>query len=333
MKAVVIEQYGGPEVMRWGDADRPSLGAGEILVRVRAAGVNQADLTARANRYPERTPVPGIYFYPFRSLPAIPGIEIAGEVVELGPGVTRWNIGDRVCGIAGSGGYAEYARMLDWVAMPIPAGLDFVAGAAIPVAFLTSWLALSELINLRRGETLLVHAVGAGVGQALVQLGKLIGARVIGTEIVAEKIARAKALGLDAGCNSREEDFVAWALRETEGRGVDAVVDTLGGPVFAASLRALALNGRIVPLSTTLGATPEIELGQLIGKHLAVFGMSTAAMLTPDRVRRFQREVLSAFPALLTPVVDRTFPMAEAAEAHRYLAAGAHFGKVVLTLP
>lgn len=332
MKAVLIDQYGGPEVMRWGDAERPTPGPGEILVRVRAAGVNQADLTARANRYPERTPVPGIYFYPFRSLPAIPGIEVAGEVVERGPGVTRWSLGDRVCGISGTGGYAEYARMLEWVAMPVPDGLDFVAGAAIPVAFLTAWLAICELMNVRRGETLLVHAVGAGVGQAMVQLGALVGARVIGTEIAPEKLERAKALGLSAGCNSREEDFVAWAVRETDGRGVDAVVDTLGGPVFAGSLRALALNGRIVPLSTTLGATSEVELGQIIGKHLAVFGMSTAAMLTPDRIRRFGREVLSAIPSVLTPVVDRVFAMDEAAEAHRYLAAGRHFGKVVLSL-
>ena len=332
MKAVLIDRYGGPEELRWGEAERPSPAPGEILVRVRAAGVNQADLTARANRYPERTPVPGIYFYPLRSLPAIPGIEIAGEVAELGLGVTRWKVGDRVCGISGSGGYAEYARMLEWVAMPIPDGLDFVAGAAIPVAFLTAWLAICELMNVRRGETLLVHAVGAGVGQAMVQLGTLLGARVIGTEIAAEKLERAAALGLAAGCNSREQDFVAWALDQTAGRGVDAVVDTLGGAVFAGSLRALALNGRIVPLSTTLGATPEIELGQIIGKHLSVFGMSMAAVLTPDRIARFRREVLSAVPSLLRPVVDRSFPMADAAESHRYLAAGAHFGKIVLTL-
>jgi NADPH:quinone reductase-like Zn-dependent oxidoreductase len=165
-----------------------------------------------------------------------------------------------------------------------------------------------------------------------VQLGTLIGARVIGTEIAPEKLERAAALGLAAGCNTREHDFIAWAIDQTGGRGVDAVVDTLGGPVFAGSLRALAMNGRIVPLSTTLGGTPEIELGQIIGKHVSVFGMSTAAMLTPDRITRFRREVLSAFPAQLTPIVDRTFPMADAAESHRYLAAGAHFGKIVLTL-
>ncbi|MFN8533590.1 MAG: zinc-binding dehydrogenase [Dehalococcoidia bacterium] len=332
MKAVLVDRYGGPEVMRWGEVERPEAGPGEVLVRVFAAGVNQADLTARANRYPERTPVPGIYFYPFRSLPAVPGIEAAGTVEAVGPGVTRWKVGDRICGITGTGAYAEYARMLDWVAMPIPEGVDFVQAASIPVAFLTAWLAICELMRVRRGETLLIHAVGAGVGQAMVQLGTLIGARVLGTEIAQDKLERAATLGMVAGCNSRDQDFVAWVLDQTGGRGVDAIVDTLGGPVFAGSLRALALNGRVVPLSVTLGPTPEIELGQIIGKHLTVSGMSMAAVLTPDRIRRFTQEVLSTIPALLQPVVDRAFPVSDAPESHRYLAAGAHFGKVVLAI-
>ncbi|GIW10014.1 MAG: zinc-binding dehydrogenase [Chloroflexi bacterium] len=333
MRAIVIDQYGEPEVMRWGEVPTPEPAPGEILVRVQAAGVNQADLTARAGRYPERLPVPGIYFYPLRTLPAVVGIEAAGVVAALGPGARGWQVGDRVCGFTGSGAYAEYATMLDWVALPIPEGMSFVEGAAIPVAFLTAWLALCELMNVRRGETLLVHAVGAGVGQAMVQLGVLLGARVIGTEAVDEKLERAAALGLAAGCNARQQDFVAWALEQTGGRGVDALVDTLGGPVFAASLRALALNGRLVPLSTSLGGTPEIELGQIIGKHLKVFGMSAAAMLSPDRIARFRREVLSALPTLLRPVVDRVFPIEQAAAAHRYLAGATHFGKVVLALP
>lgn len=332
MKAVLIDQYGGPEVMRWGEASAPEPGPGEVLVRVHAAGVNQADMTARANRYPARTAVPGIYFYPFRSLPAIPGIEIAGVVESLGEGVTRWQPGDRVCGISGTGAYAEYARMLEWVAMPIPEGIGFVEAASIPVAFLTAWIAISELMNVRRGETLLIHAVGAGVGQAMVQFGALIGAWVLGTEIAADKLERAAALGMQAGCDSRTTDFVAWAMEQTGGRGVDAIVDTLGGPVFAANLRALALHGRMVPLSTSLGPASEIEIGQIIGKYLRIFGMSTAAVLSPGRIRRFTGEVLTAMPSLLKPVVDRTFPMADAPDAHRYLAAGQHFGKVVLEL-
>lgn len=331
MKAVTISQFGGPEVLEVRDMPEPVAGPGEILVNVAAAGVNQADMTARAGRYLERTPVPGVHFYPLKTFPGVLGVELAGTVAALGPGVTKWKVGDRVCGIGATGAYAGQARMMDWAAMPVPDGISLVEAASVPIAFLTVWIAFRELADVRRGDTVLIQAVGAGVGQAAVQFTHLLGARVLGTEISDEKLEKAAKIGLDAGCNALKQDFVAWVQEQTGGVGVDAIIDTLGAAVFNQNLAAMAKEGRLVCLSTATGAEPTIELGRIIGNHLRVFGMSTAAMMTPDRIRRFSREVLSVMPGQLRPVIDRVFPLEEAAEAHRYLAGANHFGKIVLT--
>jgi NADPH:quinone reductase-like Zn-dependent oxidoreductase len=331
VKAVTISRFGGPEVLEIGEVEEPVAGPGEILVDVAAAGVNQADMTARAGRYLERTPVPGVHFYPLKTFPGVLGVELSGTVAALGPGVTQWKIGDRVCGIGATGAYAEKARMMAWAAMPVPEGISLVEAASIPIAFLTVWIAFRELADVRRGDTVLVQAVGAGVGQAAVQFTHLLGARVLGTEISDEKLEKAAGIGLDAGCNAARQDFVAWVMEQTNGVGVDAIIDTLGAAVFNQNLAALSKEGRLVCLSTATGAEPTIELGRIIGNHLKVYGMSTAAMMTPDRIRRFSREVLSVMPGQLRPVIDSTYSLSDAADAHRYLAGAAHFGKIVLT--
>jgi putative PIG3 family NAD(P)H quinone oxidoreductase len=341
MRAVIITRPGGPEVLEIRDVPEPVPGPGEVLVRVRAAGLNRADILQRKGHYPA----------PAGSPQDIPGLEYAGQVAALGPPapapVRRWSVGDRVMGLVGGGACAEglVAHADTLLAAPpdlpgltpspgAPAADPLVTAAAIPEAFLTAYDALVLQLGMRAGETVLIHAVSSGVGTAAVQLARAWGARTIGTSRSAEKLERAAPLGLDVAVDTSREDFEEVVRRETGGRGVDLVLDLVGGPVLEGNLRALARRGRMIVVGLTAGRTAPLDLGVVLNKRLTIVGTAMRSRELAEKVavaRAFERDVLSRFAAgELRPVLDRVFPMARIAEAHRVMEANAHFGKLVL---
>jgi NADPH2:quinone reductase len=324
VKAVVIVRAGGPEVLELREVPAPRPGVHEILVRVHAAGINRADILQRVGRYP---PPPG-------AVPDVPGLEYGGEVLELGVGASAWKVGDRVMGLVPAGAYAELVAVNEAVAMRVPAGWSMDAAAAVPEAFITAHDALFGQMGLRAGERVLVHAVGSGVGTAAVQLAKAFGARTFGTSRTATKLARAKALGLDVPINSSTEDVAEAVKRRTEGRGVDVVLDLVGAPTLAGSIAALARGGRMIVVGLTGGRTAPIDLGAVLSKRLTIVGTVLRARTLEEKIAvtaAFVREVLPLLEAgMVRPVVERSYRMSEAAEAHRHLESNGVFGKLVL---
>jgi putative PIG3 family NAD(P)H quinone oxidoreductase len=324
MRAIVIARSGGPEVLELRDVPAPGPGPGEILVRVRAVGLNRADVLQRKGHYPAPPGVPA----------DIPGLEYAGEVAALGEGVTRWTPGDRVMGLVAGGACAEFLVAHEDTAISAPAAWPCAEAAAVPEAFLTAYDAIIRQLHLAAGESVLIHAVSSGVGTAALQLAHAWGARAFGTSRSAEKLGRAAPLGLDVAIDSSREDFAEVVRRETGGRGVDVVLDLVGGPALEGNLKSLALRGRMIIVGLTAGRSAQLDMGLVLNKRLTIVGtalrsrsLEEKAALTGD----FEREVMPLFAAgRLGPVLDRSFPMAEAAEAHRVMEANAHFGKLVL---
>jgi NADPH2:quinone reductase len=325
MRAIRVAAPGGPEAMVLADAPRPSPGAGEILVKVEAAGVNRVDVMQRRGVYP---PPPGA--------PDILGLEVAGEVVALGPGASRHALGARVAALVPGGGYAEYCLAHESNALPIPRGLSAVEAAAIPEAFFTVWTNVFERGALKAGETLLAHGGSSGIGTTAIQLAKAFGARVIATAGSDEKARECVRLGADRAVNYRAEDFVAATLAATDGKGADVILDMVGGDYVARNYAAAAIDGRIVQIAFLSGQRVEIDLRVLMAKRL----FHTGSMLRPLSVgeKAAIAEALRAkvWPLLAEgrckPVIDSVFPLAEAAEAHRRMESSAHIGKIVLTL-
>ena len=324
MRAIVIPRPGGPEVLEVREVPRPEPGPGEMTVRVRAAGLNRADVLQRKGHYPAPPGVPA----------DIPGLEYAGEVAALGEGATRWRSGDRVMGLVAGGACAEFLVAHEDTAIAVPKGLSFVEAAAVPEAFLTAYDAIIRQLHLAAGESVLIHAVSSGVGTAAVQLAHAWGARTFGTSRSAEKLGRAAPLGLDVAIDSSREEFAEVVLRETGGRGADVVLDLVGGPALEGNLKALAARGRMIIVGLTAGRTAQLDMGLVLTKRLTIVGtalrgrsLEEKAALTGD----FEREVMALVEqGSLRPVLDRSFPMAEVAEAHRVMEANAHFGKLVL---
>lgn len=317
---MVIIQPGGPEVLELRDLPDPVPRPQELLVRVRASGVNRADLLQRAGHYPAPDGAPR----------DVPGLEFAGEVVAVGPQVQGWQVGDRVMGIVAGGGYAEYLTIPAGHALPLPDSWSFEEGAAVPEAFLTAFDALVLQAGLARGERLLIHAVGSSVGVAALQLGKAWGAVVAGTSRSTWKLDRASELGMDLGLVV-EGSFVP-SGRLTD--WAEVILDLVGGDYLAGDLMAAAPQGRIMLVGLTGGRTATLQLGLLLRKRLRVIG--TVLRSRSDRekgalVGAFREQVL---PRLISgemrPVVDRVFPAEAAAEAHRYLEGNRNFGSVVL---
>ncbi len=337
MRAVVITRFGGPEVLEIREVPVPEPGPGEILVRVRAAGLNRADVLQRKGRYPAPPGVPA----------DVPGLEYAGEVAAVGPvrpgadAPAPWRAGDRVMGLVGGGACAEYLRTDAETAVAAPARWPgapdadpLVLAAAVPEVFLTAYDAMVLQLGLRAGETVLIHAVASGVGTAAVQLAHALGARTIGTSRRAEKLRRAAPLGLDVAVDSSSQDFVEVVRRETGDRGVDLVLDLVGGPMLEGNIEALAPRGRMIIVGLTAGRSATLDMGAVLGKRLTLVGTTMRNRPLAEKVaaaRAFEREVLPLFAAgRVRPVLDRAFPMAEVAEAHRVMEADAHFGKLVL---
>jgi putative PIG3 family NAD(P)H quinone oxidoreductase len=324
VKAVVIARAGGPEVLELREVPAPRPGIHEILVRVRAAGVNRADVLQRMGHYP---PPPG-------AAADVPGLEYAGEVAELGVGAGAWRAGDRVMGLVPGGAYAEQIVVNEAVAIPVPTGWTFEAAAAVPEAFITAHDALFGQMDLRSGERVLIQAVGSGVGTAAVQLAKAFGARTFGTSRKPEKLARARELGLDVPIDSTHENVAEVVKSRTEGRGVDVVLDLVGGTALAGSIAALARGGRLIVVGLAGGRTGQIDLGAVLSKRLTIIGTVLRARALEEKIvvtANFVQDVLPLLEAgMVRPVVERSYPMAEAAEAHRRLESDAVFGKLVL---
>lgn len=324
MKAVVIARAGGPEVLELREVPAPRPGVREILVRIRAAGINRADILQRLGLYPP----------PAGAVSDVPGLEYAGEVAGLGMGASAWKVGDRVMGLVPAGAYAELAAVNEAVAIGVPAGLTLEAAAAVPEAFITAHDALFGQMGLRSGESVLIQAVGSGVGTAAVQLAKAFGARTLGTSRKPAKLARARDLGLDVAIDSSREDVAEVVKRQTEGRGVDVVLDLVGGPALAGSIAALARGGRMIVVGLTGGRSAPIDLGAVLSKRLTIVGTVLRARTIEEKIavtRAFARQVLPLLGAgMVRPVLERSYPMADAAEAHRHLESDAVFGKLVL---
>jgi putative PIG3 family NAD(P)H quinone oxidoreductase len=324
MKAVIITRPGGPEVLEIQERTKPEPGLGQIRVRVCASALNRADLLQREGNYP----VPPGY------APDIAGMEYAGEVDALGPGTWLWKVGDRVMGIIGGGGHAEFLCVHEREAMPVPGSISLEDAAAIPEAFLTAYDALFRRLDLRIGQTLLIHAVGSGVGTAALQIARVNGARVVGTARSADKLDRAKKLGLDIAIDASHGDWAAGVESELGGQNVQAVLDLVGGNYLEGNLRVVALRGRIVVVGLTAGAIAPFNMGVLLRKRVTIVGTTLRARPLEEKIelaREFSARVIPLFDAgRLKPVIDRVMPFGEVRDAHTLMQSNKTFGKIVL---
>ena len=338
MRQVVILRHGPPEVLTLREAPDPAPGEGELRVAVRASGVNFADILARLGLYPD-APKP----------PVVVGYEVCGVVDQVGPGVTAHRVGDRVLALTRFGGYADRAVVPAAFAFSVPAELDDVAAAAIPVNYLTALIALYRMANLAAGETVLVHGAGGGVGVAATQLAKLRGATVIGTASAAKHEA-IRAIGVDHAIDYRTANVIDEVRRLTNGRGVDVVLDPIGGRSFADSYRLLAPLGRMVAYgvsrmaagerrslwraATTIVTMPRFNPLSLMNRNRGVFGLNVGHLWS-ERERLADGMLLlldEIGRGRLRPIVARTFPLEQAADAHRFVQSRSNIGKVVLTI-
>jgi NADPH2:quinone reductase len=325
MTAIEISKPGGPEVLVPRTLPVPQAGPGQVLVKVAAAGVNRPDAAQRMGVYP---PPPGHS--------PLPGLEIAGEVAAMGAGVARWKVGDKLCALVNGGGYAQYCIAEEPVALPIPAGLDAVRAAGVPETFFTVWNNVFERGRLAAGEWFLVHGGSSGIGTTAIQLAKALGAKVIATAGSADKCKACLELGADRAVNYKSEDFVAIAKEATGGKGVDVTLDMVGGDYTERNIVAAAEEGRIVQIATLGGADVKLNISRLMMKRVTLTG-STLRPRTREAKAGFARALEAKVWPLLASgkvkvVMDSTFPLANAADAHRRLETSAHIGKIVLVV-
>ncbi len=327
MHAVVINSFGGVEGIAWQEVETPpSPTADQVRVRVRAAGLNRADIMQRAGKYPAP---PG---YP----PDIPGLEFAGEVEALGESAHGWKLGDRVFGITAGGGQAEFVVVPETNLARVPAELDWTQAAAMPEVFITAHDALFTRAGLQRGESVLIHAAASGVGTAAVQLSRIGGATVYGTSRTADKLAQVRALGLDESIIVRDSpgDFVERVHELTNGAGVDVIIDLVGGAYFPLNLEALAERGRLICVSTAAGRKSEIDLGLVLRKRATIIGTILRARTIEEKaeaVSLFAAHVLPLVSrGIIRPIIDRVYSPIEIRAAHEHLESNRSVGKVVL---
>jgi len=324
MKSIVITRPGGSEVLKTEERPGPDPGPGEIRVRVHASALNRADLLQRRGQYPAPPGAPA----------DVPGLEYAGEVDAAGDGAGLWAVGNRVMGIVGGGGHAEYVVVHEREAIRIPQNCSFEEAAAVPEAFLTAYDALFRQLDLKVGERVLIHAVGSGVGTAALQLARAAGAVTLGTSRTPEKLRRAGELGLEVGIDTEREDLAEAVNQATYGSGVHAVMDLVGGKLLEASLRVLALRGRAIVVGTTAGSKAEIDLGLLLRRRLHLFGTVLRSRPLEEKIALAREFSSSVLPLLssgrIRPVVDSTFSFADIRQAHERMESNASFGKIVL---
>ena len=324
MKAIVITRPGGAEVLEMRDKPKPEPGDGQIRVRVRASALNRADIFQRQGNYPVPPGAPA----------DISGMEYAGEVDALGPSAMMWKIGDRVMGLVGGGGHAEFLCVHEREAVPVPRGLSWEEAAAIPEAFLTAYDALYRQLDLRMGETVLIHAVASGVGTAGLQLARAGGATVVGTSRSPAKLERAREFGLDVMVDASSGSWVERIDAAIGSEGIHAILDLVGGAYLAGNLRVLAHRGRMIIVGLTSGSRAELDMGVVLRKRLTMIGTVLRARPLEEKIalaRDASERLIPLFDAgKLRPVVDRVFSFAEIRKAHELMESNGTFGKIVL---
>lgn len=324
MRYIDLPEHGGPEVMQLAEGDRPEPAAGEVLVRVAAAGVNRPDIVQRMGLYP-----------PPEGASPIMGLEVAGEVAALGEGVGRWQIGDRVCALANGGGYAEYACVPASQCLPVPEGLSLTEAAALPETFFTVWSNVFDRAGLQPGEILLVHGGSSGIGTAAIQIARALGSRVFATAGSDEKCAACEKLGAERAINYKTEDFVGVVREATGGHGADVILDMVGGDYVDRNIQLAARDGRIVNIAFLQGAKVQVNMLPVMVKRLTLTGSTLRPQ--PAAVKAAIADALESrvWPLLaggrIRPQMAATFPLAQVADAHRLMESSTHIGKIVLT--
>ena len=323
MKAVEIGEPGGPRALRLTERPKPEPGEGEVLIRVKCAGVNRPDVLQRMGAYP-----------PPEGASDLPGLEVSGVVDKAGPGVTRFAQGDAVCALTAGGGYAEFVAVHESNALPVPGGFTFSEAAAIPETYFTVWHNVFQRGGLQAGETLLVHGGTSGIGTTAIQLAKAFGSTVVATAGSAEKCAACEKLGADRAVNYREEDFVEAVRETTGGKGADVILDMVGGDYISRNYKAAAIEGRVVQIAFLGGAKAEANFSLLMTKRLVHTGSMLRARSVEFKGALAAELQENVWPLLadrkVQPVMDMIYPLAEAWRAHERMEAGSHIGKIVL---
>ncbi|MDT8398742.1 MAG: NAD(P)H-quinone oxidoreductase [Pseudomonadales bacterium] len=325
MLAIEISSPGGPEVLRPVSVPVPRPAAGEVLIKVFSAGVNRPDIHQRRGAYPP----------PAEASP-YPGLEVSGEIVQMGADVAGLQEGDRVCALSNGGGYAQYVAVPAGQCLPVPGSLSWVEAASLPETCFTVWSNVFDRAGLTRGETFLVHGGGSGIGCAAIQMARAAGARVFTTAGSEQKCGRCRELGAEIAINYRNQDYVPVLKEATAGRGVDVILDMVAGTYVQRNLELAAIDGRIVMIATLGGASAEIDARTLIFKRLSLSG-STLRPRTPAEKAAIATALRNNIWPLLEsgdmrPVIDRVFPFADVAQAHSYMESSRHFGKIMLDL-
>ena len=325
MRAIEIKQPGGPEVLVPTRRPVPQPAKGEVLIRVAAAGVNRPDVFQRQGSY---APPPGTT--------DLPGLEVAGEVVAIGPETPRWKIGDKVTALVAGGGYAEFCVAPAPQCLPIPGKLSMVEAAALPETFFTVWTNVFQRGRLQAGETLLVHGGSSGIGTTAIQLASRSGSRVFVTAGSAEKCSKCRELGASVAIDYKTEDFVKVIERETGGKGVDVILDMVGGDYINRNLQCLAVEGRMVHISFLTGTKAEINLASLMVKRQTITGSTLRPQSVAQKGAIAKAVEEKVWPLVaageVRPQIHATFPLEQAADAHRLMESSVHVGKIMLTL-
>jgi len=325
MRVIEIAQFGGPDVLKLADRPDPVAGPGEVLIDVAAAGVNRPDIIQRLGKYP---PPPGAS--------DLPGLEVAGTIAALGAGVSFWSVGDEVCALVAGGGYAERVNVPQEQCLPLPRGLSMIEAAAIPETYFTVWTNVFERGGLKAGESILIHGGTSGIGTTAIQLARAFGAEVLGTAGSDEKCAAMRTLGAAHAFNYKTTDWVVAGRDATGGRGVNVVLDIVGGDYMGRNLELLATDGRLVQIAFLRSPKAEIDFSVMMRKRAWITG-STLRPRTPAEKGAIAAQLRQQVWPLLEsrvvrPVIHQVFPLAQAADAHRLMEAGTHIGKLVLQL-
>lgn len=324
MKAIIITQPGGPEVLQIAERPIPDITADEVLIRVEAAGVNRPDVMQRQGKYPP----------PAGASVDIPGLEIAGTITAIGANITQWKIGDKVCALLTSGGYAEYCNVPAGQCLPIPGNLTFVEAASLPETFFTVWSNVFDRGKLQPGETLLIHGGSSGIGVAAIQIAKAMGSKVYVTAGSDDKCKACLKLGADAAINYKNADFVSEIETLSNGKGVDVVLDMIGGDYTPRNLTALAEDGRLVMINTMQGKDVQIDLAAVMRKRLTITGSTLrnrSVAFKSDIAASLQKNIWPLIGrGIIKPVVYATYPAHDAASAHALMQSSQHIGKIVI---
>ncbi|XP_057429206.1 uncharacterized protein LOC130722480 [Lotus japonicus] len=323
MKAVVITTPGGPQVLQLQDVEDPHLGDGEVLIRVHATALNRADTLQRKGAYP-----------PPKGASSYPGLECSGTVESIGKHVSRWKIGDQVCALLAGGGYAEKVAVPQEQILPVPPGVSLTDAASFPEVACTVWSTIFMMSRLTQGETLLIHGGSSGIGTFAIQIAKYRGARVFVTAGSEEKLAFCKGIGADVGINYKTEDFVARVKEETGGQGVDVILDCMGASYYKRNLDSLNFDGRLFIIGFQGGTSTEVDLRPLVAKRLTVQGAGLRNRSIENKAVIVTEVEKNVWPAIaegkVKPVIYKSFPLSEAAEAHQLMESSHHIGKILL---